>query len=122
MLIKFLADVNIEKKIVDCLFSHGFDVKWIPDYNCSMEDAALLDLANNENRILLTNDKDFGDLIFLQKKISLGIILFRVKGEKTKEKIELLEKLISNHKEMIAHHFIVITRNKFRFIPMEDII
>jgi hypothetical protein len=54
--IKFLADANIEKRIVDCLLRFGFDVKWIPDYNCEMDDAALLTMANNEKRILITNE------------------------------------------------------------------
>ena len=55
-MIKFLADANIEKRIVECLLSFGFDVKWIPDYNCEMDDADLLTMATNEKRILITND------------------------------------------------------------------
>jgi predicted nuclease of predicted toxin-antitoxin system len=121
-LIKFLADVNIEKRIVDSLLNLGFDVKWIPDFNCEMDDADLLAMANQEHRILLANDKDFGDLIFFQKKLSFGVILFRVKGQDTQEKIELIEKLIANYRDRIANHFIQVTRTKFRFIPMEDII
>ena len=100
----------------------GFDVKWIPDYNCAMDDADLLTMAKQENRILLTNDKDFGELVFLQKKLSLGIILLRVKGQSTKEKVELVEKLIFSHSDKIPNHFILITQTKFRFIPMEDIV
>lgn len=87
-----------------------------------MDDAALLDLANLENRVLLTNDKDFGELVFLQKKVARGIILLRVKGENTQEKVQLMEKLILSHHSRILNHFILITSSKFRFIPMEDII
>jgi len=74
--IKFLADVNIEKPLVDYLSKQGYDIKWVPDYNCEMSDEDLLQLANEEKRIFITNDKDFGDLIFLQKKLSVGTILF----------------------------------------------
>ena len=63
--IKFLADVNVEKPLVDYLSNQGYDIKWIPDYNCEMFDEDILQLANKEKRILITNDKDFGDLIFL---------------------------------------------------------
>lgn len=66
--IKFVADVNVEKAIVDYLLEEGYDVKWIPDYNCEMLDEELLHLSNKEKKILITNDKDFGELIFLQKK------------------------------------------------------
>jgi predicted nuclease of predicted toxin-antitoxin system len=120
--IKLLADANIEKGIVDCLLSFGFDVKWIPDYNCEMDDADLLIMANNEKRIIITNDKDFGELTFLRKQNSVGIILIRVKGQNTKEKVELIEKLILNYKEKIPNHFSIITKTKFRFISLEDII
>jgi len=121
-MIKFLADVNIEKAIVECLQNHGFDVKWIPDYNCEMNDADLLAMANHEKRILVTNDKDFGELVFLRKQNAFGIILLRVKGQNMGEKMALLEKLILNHKKKIPNHFILISKNKFKFIPMEDLI
>jgi predicted nuclease of predicted toxin-antitoxin system len=62
--IRFLADVNVEKPIVDYLSGNGYDIKWIPDYNCEMLDDRLLSLANTEKRILITNDKDFGELAF----------------------------------------------------------
>ena len=81
--IKFLADVNIEKPLVDYLSKQGYDIIWMPDYNCEMSDEDLLQLANEENRIFITNDKDFGDLIFLQKRLSAGTILFRVKDQKS---------------------------------------
>ena len=80
--IKFLADVNVEKEIVDYLSENKYDVKWIPDYNCEMLDEDLLKLATTEKRILITNDKDFGELTVLQKRLSTGIILLRVKGQK----------------------------------------
>jgi hypothetical protein len=40
--IKFIADVNVEKAIVDYLLEEGYDVKWIPDYNREMLDEDLL--------------------------------------------------------------------------------
>ena len=84
--IKFLADVNVEKPLVDYLSKQGYDIKWVPDYNCEMPDEGLLQLADEEKRIFITNDKDFGDLIFLQKKLSVGTILFPVKGQKRKRR------------------------------------
>ncbi len=120
--IRFIADVNVEKRIIDCLIKLGFDVKWIPDYDCEMNDADLLAMATNENRILITNDKDFGELVFLRKQNFAGIILIRVKGQNTKEKVNLVEKLILNYKEKLPDHFSIITKTKFRFIPLEDII
>ncbi len=92
--IKFIADVNIEKVIVDLLLENGYNVKWIPDYDCEILDADLLNMANTEKRILVTNDKDFGELTFLQKKLSTGIILIRVKGQRPQNKIKVMKKLL----------------------------
>ena len=119
--IKFLADVNVEKEIVDYLSENKYDVKWIPDYNCEMLDEDLLKLATTEKRILITNDKDFGELTFLQKRLSTGIILLRVKGQKAQIKVKLMKKLLQNYSDKILGHFVVVTREKFRFVTMEDI-
>jgi len=119
--IKFIADVNVEKTAVDYLLMRGYDIKWIPEYSCEISDEDLLQLANTEKRILITNDKDFGELIFLQKKLSTGIILFRVKGQRPHEKVKLTRKLLQGYQNKLLHYFIVITKNKFRFIPMEEI-
>lgn len=118
--IKFIADVNIEKPIVDFLSKQGYDIKWIPEFDCKIADESLLEFANKEKRILITNDKDFGDLVFLQRRVCTGIILFRVKGQQTKEKVKLIRKLLMSHQEKILKHFIVITRDKIRIIPLGD--
>jgi predicted nuclease of predicted toxin-antitoxin system len=120
--IKFLADVNVEKPIVDYLSKQGYDIKWVPDYDCQIDDEDLLRMANEERRILITNDKDFGDLIFLQKKLSVGTILFRVKDQKSQGKIKLMKKLLMGHRDKLLNHYVVITKLKIRIIPLGDII
>jgi len=118
--IKFLADVNVEKPLVDYLSKQGYDIKWVPDYNCEVPDEGLLQLANEEKRIFITNDKDFGDLIFLQKKVSAGTILFRVKGQKSQEKIKLMKKLLMGYRDKLLNHYVVITKAKIRIVPLGD--
>lgn len=121
MNIKLLADVNVEKTIIDYLLENGYNVKWIPDYDCKISDEDLLHLATVEGRILITNDKDFCELTFLQRKLSTGIILLRVKGQGTHEKVKLIQKLLQNYRDKLLNHFTVITNKKFRFIHMEKI-
>jgi len=117
-MLKFLADVNIEKQIVEFLRKSGFDILWIPDYNPLMSDEELLDLVANEDRILITNDKDFGYFIFLQKKPVNGLILFRIKGQSIEKKLANLEELLNYYKDKISKYFIVITEKKIRFTPL----
>ena len=118
---KFIADVNIEKPVIDYLAEAGYDIKWIPDYDCEISDEALLRMARSEKRILITNDKDFGELIFLQKRLSSGIILFRVKGQRTEEKVKLMKKLLRNYPDKLLNNFVIITERKLRFVSMEDV-
>ena len=61
--LKFLANVNIEKPIVDFLIEKGFDVNWVANIDKQMTDYRVCEIANNEQRIVLTNDKDFGEII-----------------------------------------------------------
>jgi len=119
--VKILADVNVEKPIVDSLVEINLDVLWIPDYNCMLSDEELLNMANSQDRVLLTNDKDFGELVFRQKKITAGIILVRMKGYDSEKKVPVIEKLFKNYSEKIYNHFVVVTKNKLRFIPLKDL-
>ncbi len=119
--IKFLADVNIEKPVVDFLVKNGFDVKWVTNIDKQMQDVAVFRIANAEQRIILTNDKDFGEMCFFQKKTSHGIILLRIKGQDSFKKIGLLKKLLERYPDKIIKHFVIVKENKFRFIPLEVI-
>ena len=118
---KLLADVNVEKPIVDCLVGIDLDVLWIPDYNCMLSDEELLNMANSQDRVLITNDKDFGELVFRQNKITAGIVLIRMKGYNSEEKVVVIEKLFKNYPGKIYNHFVVVTKNKMRFIPLKDL-
>lgn len=115
---KFLADVNIEKPMVDELRRMGYDITWVPEIDCYLEDMEILRIARKENRILLTNDKDFGEIVFRQRLIPAGIILFRIKGQNVGEKIKSLKKLLTFYKDKIARHFVVVTKGKIRFMPV----
>jgi predicted nuclease of predicted toxin-antitoxin system len=120
-MLKFLADVNIENDLVDFLKKQGYDVLWIPDYDCRLKDDELLELANDSDRILITNDTDFGELVFLQRKISTGIILIRVKEQDIHKKLRALKKLLKFHSNKIKHSFIVISDRRIRIRSLENL-
>ena len=101
---------ELEKLIVDEFRKLGYDITWIAEENPHLDDMSIFKIAQKENRILLTNDKDFGEIVFRQKLVSSGIILFRIKGQDTREKIKLLRKVLNFHKVRISKHFVVITK------------
>ncbi len=84
------------------------------------KDDELLNLANKENRILITNDTDFGELIFLQNRVTTGIVLLRIKGQDVKKKLRSLSKLIRLYSDKIENHFVVITERRIRIRILEE--
>jgi predicted nuclease of predicted toxin-antitoxin system len=77
---RFLADENFPKPVIDRLAEEGHEVSWAGTDFPSTEDKWLLDRAETEGRILLTLDRDFWHLA-IQRKVRLsnaGVILFRV--------------------------------------------
>lgn len=96
-----------------------FNSDWL--FSCrskALDDMSIFRIAQEENCILLTNDRDFGEIVFRQKLAPSGIILFRIKGQDSKEKVKLLKKLLVSHGDKLMNHFTVITRRKFRFIQI----
>ena len=78
------------------------------------EDEEVLKLADDEERIIITNDKDFGELYFLQHKAKNGILLLRFANEKTANKISALNEVIKKFENKLRHSFIVVSENKIR--------
>lgn len=63
----FLADENVDRQIVERLRYVGFNVRYIAETAAGISDDEVLDLANSEESLLLTADKDFGELVFRLK-------------------------------------------------------
>ena len=75
----FLLDESAEFRLAALLQQHGHYVKAIAhDYPSGLPDRQVLAIAKNEQRILITNDRDFGELIFRQRMPHAGVILFRL--------------------------------------------
>ena len=112
---KFLLDESVEHRLAGFLQQLGHDVKAIVyDYPASLPDHNVLAIANQEKRILLTNDRgDFGELIFRRGLPHHGVILFRLKDADIETKSQRLKQVISEYTDQL-HHFIVVTPGKIR--------
>ncbi|MEO6638906.1 MAG: DUF5615 family PIN-like protein, partial [Ginsengibacter sp.] len=92
-----LADEGVDKPIVDLLRNSGFDVVYILETNPGVDDEFILAMANDDNRILLTQDKDFGELVFRLKYAHFGVILIRLEGYKPLLKVEIILNMLIKH-------------------------
>lgn len=77
---KVLADESVEGEIVARLRAEGLDVAYVPETSAGIRDDEVLVRANAEDRVLLTEDKDFGELAFYYGNRSSGIVLLRAHG------------------------------------------
>ena len=78
-------------------------------------DDAILDKAFNEKWILITNDKDFGEKIFRERRPHHGVILLRLDNERSSNKIETLRRLLEAYTDQLTDRFVVVTEARVRF-------
>ena len=109
-----LADEGVDKPIVDLLRGKGFNVVYILETNQGADDEFILAMANADQKILLTQDKDFGELVFRLKNVHHGVILIRLEGYKTSLKAEIVLEAIAKHKDELINSFTVIQPNAIR--------
>ena len=69
-----LVDENVDKSIVDELRQNGHNVLYIAEFAPSINDETVLHQANQNRALLLTEDKDFGELVFRQSLVHYGCI------------------------------------------------
>jgi len=106
---KFLVDESIEFPVVTFLRSIGHDVVSVAENFPSVCDTDVLATARQTKRILLTNDKDFGELIFLHGLPHRGVVLLRLFEENAQSKIDKLRVLLETHGNDLPGNFTVVS-------------
>ena len=115
---KFVADENVDKPIVDALRTNNYEVYFILEENRGISDQEVLKIAHAKNSILLTADKDFGELVFRQKQNHHGIILYRLAGLSNEKKIDIVLKVLIRYYHEFENHFSVISKTHIRIIKL----
>lgn len=112
---RFLVDECTGPAIAEWLRGQRHEVFSVYDEARGMDDDEIIQKAFVENWILITNDKDFGKKIYLERHPHNGIILLRLEDERTVIKIETLTRLLRNYSEQLIGQFVVVTESKVRF-------
>ena len=79
-----------------------------------LDDSDVLSLAVEDDRILVTADKDFGEMVFRERRLHRGIILPRLADERSSKKLEVLNRLFQQHSDHLPDNFVVVTESTVR--------
>ena len=111
---KLVIDVGVGFSIEDWLVSNNFIVFSIMKINPRMEDKLIVELANHEDAIIITMDKDFGELIFKNKVPHKGILLLRLEDANSAEKLASIKNIIPYEILKLKNNFSVYQNGKLR--------
>jgi predicted nuclease of predicted toxin-antitoxin system len=112
--VRWLADECVAAPLVGFLCICGHDVLYIAESATGLSDSDVIALALRETRLLLTEDKDFGDLVFRRKRAVPGVVLMRVGPENPVLKTIRLAAAIERYGEGLFDHYTVIEEGRFR--------
>jgi predicted nuclease of predicted toxin-antitoxin system len=111
---KIVADECVDEEIVSRLRSDGHEVGYVAEMSPGILDEDVLVLANEEDTLLVTADKDFGELVYRQGLVRRGILLYRLAELAKTERAEIISTVISHHGDELLASFSVLTGKAIR--------
>jgi predicted nuclease of predicted toxin-antitoxin system len=115
--VNLVADENVDAGIVSALRDAGHAVTYVRELDPGIDDQQVLRLAECQGALLLTSDKDFGELVFRQRLLHSGVILFRLAGLPSETKAKILVSALGTHARELPAAFTVIGPRSLRIRP-----
>ncbi len=112
---RFLVDECTGPAVARWLRDQGYEVFSVYDEARGIDDEAIIQKAFDEDWILVTNDKDFGEKVYREGLPHHGIIFLRLQNERAANKIATLRRLLENHTDRLTDQFVVVTETRIRF-------
>jgi predicted nuclease of predicted toxin-antitoxin system len=111
---RFLADESCDFNIVRLLRNKGYDISSVVESHPGAPDEFVINLAKKEERILLTEDKDFGHLVFTKGLPATGVILIRFLPKQRNKIGKAIVNLIKKEQEKLKGSFVVVQAGSVR--------
>jgi len=112
---RFLVDECTGPVVAAWLRDQNHDVFSVFDEARGMDDNDMIQKALEEHWILITNDKDFGNKVYRDGRLHRGVILLRLKDERSTSKIQVLSRLFETYLDKLQNSFLVVTEKQVRF-------
>jgi predicted nuclease of predicted toxin-antitoxin system len=114
---RLLADENIPKKALEALKQQGIDIVSVADFSTGLSDQDVIKTAIRENRVIVTFDKDFGELIVKRRLKPPGLILLRLTEISPTEVAGRIKGLIKRQ-IVLDGNIVVVQDDRVRVAPM----
>jgi predicted nuclease of predicted toxin-antitoxin system len=112
---RFLADESCDFRVVRALRDAGHDVTAVIEVTPGTDDAVVIDMAVREQRIFLTEDADFGQLVYAAAKPTFGVILLRFPTTWRADLPEFVVGTVAKHGKRLAERFVALQPGRIRF-------
>jgi predicted nuclease of predicted toxin-antitoxin system len=110
----FVADESVDQPIVERLRAEGHDIWAVVEEERSISDDRVLEVTNQQRRVLITGDKDFGDMVFRDRRFTLGVVLVRLAGLSAALKAQIVATAVREHAQELPENFTVVAPNSIR--------
>jgi predicted nuclease of predicted toxin-antitoxin system len=115
---RLLIDESTGQAVLEYLREAGHDVLAVADVMPQADDREVLERAATDQRILITNDKDFGELVFRVRRTATGVVLLRLRDERPANRVRIVATLLDQYADRMAGHFTVATEESVRIRPL----
>ncbi|NPA91871.1 MAG: hypothetical protein GXO55_10590 [Chloroflexi bacterium] len=112
---RFLVDECTGPTVARWLREQGYTVFSVYEEARGITDEEVIQKAHDEGWILITNDKDFGEKVYRERRPHNGVILLRLEDERSSNKIRVLKQLLEKYGTRIVGRFVVVSERGVRF-------
>jgi predicted nuclease of predicted toxin-antitoxin system len=112
--VRFLADESCDFAVVTAFRVAGHDVSAVVEISPRAKDSVVLSLAHSEGRILVTEDKDFGQLAYAGGQETAGVLLIRFPSDARSRVAAAVLSVVAELGERITRAFVVIEPGRAR--------
>jgi len=117
-MMRFLADENVSRYVIEQLRARGFEVISIRETTSGLPDKDVLATADAEDCILLTEDRDFGELVIRQRLDVRGMILLELDRLSNATEADVVTEVVAAHADKLFGNLIVIEPGRIRIRPL----
>ena len=117
--LQFLVDESTGIAVIRYLRGFGYDVLAVAEAMPKADDLDILARAVSERRILVTNDKDFGELVYRSGQAHHGVLLLRLRDESSANRVRVVKAILEHYEDQLTSHFIVATESAVRIRPCQ---